>query len=570
MKNKYSLIFQILFLLVASGSTHILYGRTISNKASKTRKQSFNLRREFNRGETLYQNKHYIAATQIFSKIVKRYPGHEPSLIIYGKSAYKLAKYKDAYSLFSKVPISSLDIMTRYEFGYSAYKVKDWKKSLSLLQTIPQKNPNYDFANYYAGISATKIKKYKLAQKLFKNAVVLPASQHKMKNIYLNHLETVVRLSEQQQLKNESKREQLKLQKEIDDELFRKAKKEAELRAKRNKILENLEKHNTYAGRKSIVNKAKLETNSKSQLQDKFGFSSSESVTKQIKFTFQTGYMKTFKSFKKKNGAFGFQAGLSIEDLTTKGFEESNYIFEDQDDRQRVLSQDPAITHNIYGNLGGSIWAEVPVLDNKWLNIEALSSIKLPQLESTKKSGARGFLIALGGKQGIVDINFTSKYLDLVGDDLTPFHNTITNKISAAISLSSGLSIATNGTYKIYQYLLENQSGPSSSLSASLQVSQSLPLGINAGLFGGYDVLGEYISYAFDDYESISAGGEVSTFKLFANASPLPWIKLSVSQLYKITNWHSYDPEEAAEVWELNTTNYLEELFWSMAFVKRF
>lgn len=132
-------------------------------------------------GTNLYHQKKYREALTIFTKILKNYPEHELSLIHAAKSHYQLDRYDDAFKVFSKVNLKSLNEDTSYEYGYTFFLKKKWSEAWQAFNRVPKGHPQFDLASYHSGYCAYKLNKYPQAIQLLDQAVVLPSKTMRQK-----------------------------------------------------------------------------------------------------------------------------------------------------------------------------------------------------------------------------------------------------------------------------------------------------------------------------------------------------------------------------------------------------
>ena len=155
---------------------------------------------KFNSGMTLFNGGKFEEALLVFSALHKEFPAHEPTIIQYGKTLYRLDRIEESYNLFARINPQYLDPETSYEYGYSFYIQSHFDGALYSFQRVPAGHPLYDLASYYGSMCAIRMKKYALAEELLDKAVVLPDKLARSKTLYQKHVASLRQLQEKTDL----------------------------------------------------------------------------------------------------------------------------------------------------------------------------------------------------------------------------------------------------------------------------------------------------------------------------------------------------------------------------------
>ena len=165
----------------------------------------------FQRAQRLYDSGKYQGALNAYDAILRRYPGHEPTVIQLAKTLYRLDRITEAYNIFARVNPQYLDPETSYEYGWSFYNAKKWEGALFAFKKVPKGNSLYDLANYYGAVSAIKLRKLDEASDMLEKAVVLPSKLAKSRTIYAKHLQALQLMEEKSTLAKERQKERRRL-----------------------------------------------------------------------------------------------------------------------------------------------------------------------------------------------------------------------------------------------------------------------------------------------------------------------------------------------------------------------
>ncbi len=549
------------FLVLSFASPLAGQSEQRQNVPQSMRKQSAKkgVRELFREGESLFEAKKYREATGIFARILVDYPDHEPTLILYAKSAYSLGHLEDAYALFAKVQLSQLDAVTSYEYGYSFYSVKNWAGGLQAFRRVPANHALGDLANYYGAICAMRLRRYGEAETMMEQAAVLPERLAKSRTIYLKHLEQISTMQQKKVLEAERKSELEKLEADLNEGNAGVIAKEKDPKANSGPAAITQEEQK-YLGVKKIFHRASVSYDQTTSLASMHGYLNQSASKKTSAFSFATGAMGTFNSGATRLAGYGLQLSLGLTDILSEGREQKFLIYENVDTLQRIQTTDPLISHVKQGKVGAAPWIEFPIFDNKWVSFTPFINFTYPNVERARRSGSRGAIIQLNASESSTDVALTSTYVDILDAKTEPISSSMITEISTSSPLLTGLSLDLGFSYNAFSYLLDNMEGPDSNVGIDGGLSQSLPLGTIVSIEARYYRLSNNISLQSPNYDYMTADGNLIGAVITGQISPVKWIKLRIQQSYEQTRWEKITPENSTNDWELNVGNYYESL----------
>lgn len=541
----------------------------------------------FNAGEKLFNQERFKEATGIFSEILNKYPEHNPTIILYGRSAFRLSKFEDAVSLFSRVPLGSLNARIAYEYGYAAYSIKNWELGLNAFEKVPEGHSLADLANYYGAVCAIKLRKYTVAQGMLEKASVLPESLVQSRDIYLKHLEELRILFQKENLRKEKKKEMTRIKLAREKEKERKKVKK-KLNSEVNKNVGNSDATPTevlYTGDYVLEKSAEIKTYNKNQFSSNSGYSNKTSTRSINSFEFQSGFQKQLVNDRNKS-SFGIQGVIKIEDEKSDGREQRVIIFEDEEIRERVITEEVTSFEEISsetgikqvtigktdeqnGRLALKPWYEHSIGPNDWFGIQGNFSLKYPDFKRGQRSGVRGGKLFYYSKLELIKAKVSFDYSDLFDAETKP---TTTSMIGSLLVSGEFPLIKWQGElfYKDFRYYNLGVEGPNSSLGMSIDVVHGFPLGMNLGGVLGFEHLTDYYVYYLEDIATAVADANLLTAKIYGKITPFSWLKIEVSQTFQSRNWQNIEPSAAPDLWEQSIANYIEEFTWSLALFQEF
>ena len=174
--------------------------------AQKKRKKRPGMLKLYKKATILYDQQKYDDAISIYSRILKTYPGHEPSRTYIAKSLYRLGRSNQAYKVFAQLKLDNLDPETSYEYGQTFFRKKKFETAYKAFKRIPNGHPLFDLSSYYGGVCAIRMKKYSEALDLFDQAVVLPSKLMASKKTLQKQTEEIVLNQQRKALEDQKKK----------------------------------------------------------------------------------------------------------------------------------------------------------------------------------------------------------------------------------------------------------------------------------------------------------------------------------------------------------------------------
>ena len=204
-----------------AANSHVLRVIKLAQKAkSKAKaKNQASVSVMFREGTELYNKGRFGPAMVVYSRILQRYPGHEPSRIQLAKSLYRLEKLKEAYGVFKQLNPTFMDPETAYEYGLTFYKQNDFAGALIGFKQVTADHALRDLACYYGAIAAYKLKRYQEAQELIEGATVLPTKLVKSRDLYRKNIYELRQKEQEEQFRREKALEVVRLKEETNAKL---------------------------------------------------------------------------------------------------------------------------------------------------------------------------------------------------------------------------------------------------------------------------------------------------------------------------------------------------------------
>jgi tetratricopeptide (TPR) repeat protein len=555
----------LIFSIVGLGSYNVLTPSPGLAQSAPTRlePEPKGVRQQFLVAEKLYRNGQYGAALNAFGLLLSNYPHHTPSLILYAKTSYRLDRIQEAYMTFSRLDINTLDPETSYEFGLSFYAHQNWQGALYGFRRVPQDHPLHDLANYYGGVAALKMRQFELAESMIEKAIVLPDKLVASRNLHLRYL---------RKLRIDREGDHLKRQRQEEKDRLKKAnaKKAPPTKSAPNKEMTPTEyEHKGWKGRD---NGAFAIVDQKNQKIDFHGYAlkNVSRTTQSAEFKLAPLFVLPFLERPQRKSVFVLQMNLKGEFVSSDGKEERILFFDNEDEYYRLYVVDERIRNQKNGQYTIAPWMEFPLPQDLWLSLGPEFSQNYPEFDSPGRSGRWSFFLNLGKNVEFYNLGTLLKYTYLMDADYKEVSSEVLAEFMTALKFDFGLTSEFKLAHRIFNYGEEAIDGPDSVTAISAEAFQELPLKFKIGSFGGTEYRANSVGYNKGSYENISADGLVWLGRLYLEAAPLPWIALSLSQLWSTTDWSQVMPQDAQESWELNTADYLEEFVWKIELKKTF
>ncbi|MBF0443272.1 MAG: tetratricopeptide repeat protein [Oligoflexales bacterium] len=84
-------------------------------------------------------------------QVLKKYPSHQPSLLLKARILYRQSRLNEAANIFYKVDLGTLDSDASFEYAVAMYSIKKCLPALRGFVRVPQNHPNIVYARFYSG-----------------------------------------------------------------------------------------------------------------------------------------------------------------------------------------------------------------------------------------------------------------------------------------------------------------------------------------------------------------------------------------------------------------------------------
>lgn len=541
---------------------------------SRPPKSNKGVRALFESAQEFYKAGKYPAATAAFENILRRYPGHQPTILQLAKSYYRQDRIKDAYHTFNRVPSADFDPESSYEYGYAAYQQKNFETCQNTLRNIPDGHSLFDLAQYYQGICLLKLKRYKDAEVSFEKATVLPDKIAKSRGIYLKHIEAILVNQESQKLAQERR-------------LLFKEPKSAKTTSKKSPSPEKPTLKPapatppSYQGFKGTGKSANVGMVSENQSIDYHGNKHETFESTSGSFSLSTTphfFLSPKPSLKDRFGAIGLTIGLGASSATIKGKQQRILLDENDDSIQRNLTNTLPTKDEKKGSWSLEPWIEVPLPLNLWIATGLSLKMDFPDLERGKRSGTQEVYTSLGGKNGPLGYGTVINYVTLIDAKNAPKTAILGLQIHGAMDLTPLMAVTGILRYENYQYPDPDAriNGADSVIRGEADIVQSFPLGFSIRFAGLADTEINKLTYDMPTYDVIAAnainltglgsllyggvpGGPGYPGRSGRPEAIWPFFNAGITVLAKQTIWNVAE-KETEEVFKLNVPNYVEQV----------
>ena len=328
--------------------------KPVSPKAgTASRKPAKGVVAQFAQAMQLYDSGKFAEALVAFDRIHKSYPAHEPTIIQYAKTLYKLDRIPESYNLFARINPQYLDPETSYEYGYAFYVQNRFDNALFSFKRVPIDHPLYDLASYYGAMCAIRLKKYAEAEELLDKAVVLPDKLARSKALYQKHVTSLRQIQEKADLERAAADEKQRI---TTDPQKGQGKTPAQPPAAA--AAPAPPARYSHSGFYSVDRLASLSYSQTNQSSDTHGFARKDFQSQMGIFEFMQGPMAPLglKLDNDRQAAAGLQLYLAVSSITTEGVQDRLVAYEDSRDIVHNLTQRLPKTTSTSGDINGSLW----------------------------------------------------------------------------------------------------------------------------------------------------------------------------------------------------------------------
>jgi hypothetical protein len=130
--------------------------------------------KSFGKANKLFGRGQFNAASKILLKNIKKYPGHQPSLLLMARIYYRKGNVRKAARYFRKVPPGMVSGVSAYEYGISMFETKRYNKAIKALRRVGNKAKQKYLAKFYLGAAYMRNRQWQKAVTNFQRAKKLP------------------------------------------------------------------------------------------------------------------------------------------------------------------------------------------------------------------------------------------------------------------------------------------------------------------------------------------------------------------------------------------------------------
>lgn len=512
---------------------------------------------QFAQAMQLYDAGKFAEALVAFDRIHKSYPAHEPTIIQYAKTLYKLDRIPESYNLFARINPQYLDPETSYEYGYSFYVQNRFDNALFAFKRVPVDHPLYDLASYYGAMCAIRLKKYSEAEELLDKAVVLPDKLARSKALYQKHVASLRQIQEKADLERAATDEKQRIAADQ-----QKAKAQGKTPSSSVPATPAVPTRYSHAGFYNVDRLASLSYAQTNQSSDMHGYSRKDYQSQSGSFEFAQGPMVAIggKQDGDRQAAVGLQLKLAVSSVTSEGVQDRLVAYEDSRDIVHNLTERLPKTTSTTGDIGGSLWVEAPLPSGWWIGTDGHLGFTYPNFQRGQRYGVRGANARLGWMKN-APTSWTIEILgtyDLVVDSETePVTAQMISDNSVSVSFPTATTIKLGAKYVAYDYKLPLLPGPDSSVSGSLTAKQKFPLGFEISISGTVEQQTNYIARKLNSVGSASADGQILSGVAKIKAAPFDWLSVAAKHTRSKSTWTVIQPDRA-EAFKAATPDYTE------------
>jgi tetratricopeptide (TPR) repeat protein len=516
---------------------------------------------KFSAAQKLYNAGQYAEALTAYDRLLKQYPAHEPTMVQYAKTLYKLDRIPESYNLFARINPQYLDPETSYEYGYASYVNQRYDAALFGFKRVPLDHALFDLANYYGALSAIKLRRYSEAQDMLDKAVVLPDKLAQSRKLYQKHIQALKNLKEKADLEEAKTSEKTRLN-QIKNSPATDSTKSPHQVAATGQLAPG------HAGFFKLDRFAEIRVSRDHQTIDKHGFSQTFYDSEIGSFSFKHAAKADipFNRFSDRSSAIAIQLNLGLDDRTIQGRRERLVVYEDSRDVPRVIDDPIEPVHATVGKIGGDAWVELALPQNWWTGLKLGLNFEYPDFERGQRTSKRfvkthlGKKLKLGKHTGDVIGVFT--YEQLTDSETKPLIDTSRPEFQAGVFFSTSTELRLNIDMNSYNYHLATISGPDEIYSAGVLLRQSFPLGVSLSANGAMASMRNNIVRGLPTYDVASADGETMSGGASLEVALFSWFAVGADYKVAKTTW-SVIEEERVDVFERNIANYVDQTtYW--------
>ena len=123
-----------------------------------------------------YRNNNLKKAAKLLQANIRRYPNHQPTLLLLARILYGLGKIKAAAKIFRRIPVAALPGYMLYDYGVTMFSVRDCQRATSALSKVSSKSKYRFLASFYLGVCYYRNRDLQRAEFFLRKADQLPSN----------------------------------------------------------------------------------------------------------------------------------------------------------------------------------------------------------------------------------------------------------------------------------------------------------------------------------------------------------------------------------------------------------
>ncbi len=508
---------------------------------------------------TLFRANRYKEASAIFSRLLRTYPDNETARIYLGKSLFRMDRHEESYQVFRTLNLKTLDPETSFEYGKSFFDHEQYEEAFSAMLQVPEGNDYYDLASYYGAISAVKLKRFRDAERMIENAVVLPSKLIKSRNLYKQHIHQIIEKEQEEQLSRDKAAEEKRLKDQT--RVFREKLNDPNEKPPVKEV--ELPVEPTHDGFYSINRSAEVGFRIKEQFVDFNRVTSRTNRHHTNIFTFQNGVQKILGK-RDKNSTSAMGAGIKL-NLWDRNYHNPELLMADTPDEltiYRTFTGEPDGNQKI-GLAAMNAWYEKNVSGSLWLGTKVAYIGAYPDFKSKDSIANRDIEINLGRKKSGNVTSMTVNYIQTIDGSGRLLTETSQEVIGTSFYTPQSYGFDFRLRAQQFRYRRLFLEGPSNSIRGHVNLFSEFPYGTRLGSEGYFQTNHHYRKTTLPGFkwEQNDIYGA-----LYLAVKPFSWLTFDIrgSRLQRVFN--SVDPDGDANVATLEKShpNFIAETSMSL------
>lgn len=529
---------------------------------NSTGKKRINISRTFREGMENFEQEKYREAAALFSRILKEYPGHEPSRIQLAKTLYRMGKGQESYDVFKGLNPKYFDPETAYEYAHAFFAKAQYEGALMAFKKIPKGHALYDLASFYGAISAFKLERYQEADDLMENAVVLPSKLIKSRALYKKSISEILLQKQKEELNRQKTDAIAKLKEETKSHEEALQKKQVdEEKANARPVLPPPpppppmpQPYGFFSSRTRADAGIAMVQQS---VEYKASPTTDDSFTDTI-FNFGKGAVAPFlRKPSEAGGDYLYQIDLMVGDHKYSGPTWMMFPSVEEEIDERFYQSLTGKGDVKIGSAAATLGLEAPLSHGLWYGTRMKWRQFFPELETGKSSADAQGEFFLGQKLPESDWQISGQFHQILDKGTDARYNVTVERLTTNyLHDTSGLGLRLDFQGRQYVYQLEPTDGPETSYLARGTVYALFPFSTELGIEG----LGRWDEsvrrYDIGNLNAMIFDRDRLTGRLYAQVSPFPWLTLQVAGIRQSQNLAKVEPRDVDARTALDADQY--------------